>query len=59
VSGLSPTDQIVVNPADSLAEGTLVRVDGSNANPSRRSEAKADDSPKISEKTTTKTISGG
>jgi len=59
VSGLSPTDQVVVNPADSLAEGTLVRVEGSNANPSRRSAAKADESQKISEKTAAKPISGG
>jgi len=31
VSGLSPTDQIILNPADSLADGTLVRLEGDNA----------------------------
>jgi RND family efflux transporter MFP subunit len=59
VSGLSPTDQVVVNPMDSLAEGTAVHVEGSNANPSRRSEAKADASKKISEKVIKETTSGG
>jgi RND family efflux transporter MFP subunit len=49
VSGLSPTDRIVVNPGDSLTEGTLVRVQGSN-----RQEA-----PKLSKTATTETISGG
>lgn len=49
VSGISPTDRIVVNPADSLAEGTLVRVQGSTPH----------ESPRISETMTPKTISGG
>ena len=44
-SGLSPTDRIVVNPVDSLAEGTLVHVQGT--------------SNRLSETTTTKPISGG
>jgi RND family efflux transporter MFP subunit len=49
VSGLSPTDRVVVNPVDSLVEGALVHVQGSNAKESQR----------LSEKTTTKPISGG
>jgi RND family efflux transporter MFP subunit len=48
VSGLSPTDRIVVNPVDSLAGGALVHVQGSNAKESQRLS-----------KTTTKPISGG
>ena len=35
VSGLLPTDQVVVNPMDSLAEGTLVHVEGPNVNGSK------------------------
>lgn len=49
VSGLSPTDRIVVNPADSLAEGALVHVQGSNGKESKR----------LSETITTKPTSGG
>jgi RND family efflux transporter MFP subunit len=49
VSGLLPTDQVVVNPMDSLAEGTLVHVEGPNVNGSQ----------KLSEETTTKKTSGG
>ena len=49
VSGLSPTDRVVVNPVDSLAEGALVHVQGSNGKESRR----------LSETITTKTTSGG
>ncbi len=49
VSGLLPTDQVVVNPMDSLAEGTLVHVEGPKVNGSQ----------KLSEETTTKKISGG
>jgi len=49
VSGLLPTDQVVVNPMDSLAEGTLVHVEGPKLNGTQ----------KLSEETTTKKISGG
>jgi RND family efflux transporter MFP subunit len=49
VSGLSPTDRIVVNPVDGLANGTLVRVQGSNGQ----------ERPKLNETVATKTISGG
>jgi multidrug efflux system membrane fusion protein len=49
VSGIAPTDRIVVNPVDSLAEGTLVRVQGSNPREPKN----------LSETMTTKTISGG
>jgi RND family efflux transporter MFP subunit len=49
VSGLLPTDQVVVNPMDSLAEGTLVHVEGPNVNGLQR----------LSEEKTTKKISGG
>ena len=49
VSGISPMDRIVVNPVDSLAEGTPVHVQGSNGNESKR----------LSETVTTKTPSGG
>lgn len=49
VSGLSPTDRIVVNPVDGLANGTLVHVQGSNGQ----------ETPKLSESVATKTISGG
>jgi membrane fusion protein, multidrug efflux system len=49
VSGLSPTDRIVVNPVDSLAEGTLVHVQASNAKEPQR----------LSETSTTKPTSGG
>ena len=49
VSGLLPTDQVVVNPIDSLADGTLVRVEGPTVNGSQ----------KLSEETTTKKTSGG
>ena len=49
VNGLSPTDQVVVNPMDSLADGTLVHVEGPNLNASQ----------KLSEETTTKKPSGG
>ena len=49
VSGLSPTDRIVVNPVDGLANGTLVRVQGSNGQ----------ETPKLSESVASKTISGG
>jgi membrane fusion protein, multidrug efflux system len=49
VTGISPTDRIVVNPVDSLAEGALVQVQGSKAN----------ESPRVTETNTTKPISGG
>ncbi|MFZ0503662.1 MAG: efflux RND transporter periplasmic adaptor subunit [Chthoniobacterales bacterium] len=49
VSGLSPTDRIVVNPVDGLANGTLVRVQGSNGQ----------ETQKLSESVASKTISGG
>jgi RND family efflux transporter MFP subunit len=49
VSGLSPTDRIVVNPVDGLANGTLVRVQGSNGQ----------ERPKLNETVASKTISGG
>ena len=49
VSGLLPTDQVVVNPMDSLAEGTLVHVERPKVNGSQ----------KLSEETTTKKTSGG
>ncbi|MBV8215355.1 MAG: efflux RND transporter periplasmic adaptor subunit [Verrucomicrobia bacterium] len=49
VDGILPTDRIVLNPVDSLAEGTLVHVQGANAKESQR----------LSETTTTKPISGG
>jgi RND family efflux transporter MFP subunit len=49
VSGLLPTDQVVVNPMDSLAEGTLVHAEGPKVNGSQ----------KLSEETTTKKVSGG
>jgi multidrug efflux pump subunit AcrA (membrane-fusion protein) len=49
VSGLLPTDQVVVNPMDSLAEGTLVHVEGPKLNGTQ----------KLGEETTTKKISGG
>jgi RND family efflux transporter MFP subunit len=49
VTGISPTDRIVVNPVDSLAEGALVQVQGSKAN----------ESPRVTETNTTKQISGG
>jgi RND family efflux transporter MFP subunit len=48
VSGISPADRIVVNPADSLAEGALVHIQGSNGKEVQR----------FSE-TTTKPTSGG
>jgi hypothetical protein len=28
VNGISPTDQVIVNPVDSLSDGMLVRVSG-------------------------------
>ena len=46
-TGISSTDQIVVNPADSLADGTLVRVDGSTQ------------SQKLTGRTATNATSGG
>jgi RND family efflux transporter MFP subunit len=49
VSGLSPTDRVVVNPGDSLADGALVHVQGSNAKEPQR----------LSETMRTKTTSGG
>lgn len=49
VSGLSPADRIVVNPVDGLANGTLVRVQGSNGQ----------ERPKLNETVASKTISGG
>ena len=49
VNGLLPTDQVVVNPMDSLAEGTLVHVEGPKLNGTQ----------KLGEETTTKKISGG
>jgi RND family efflux transporter MFP subunit len=49
VSGLSPTDRVVVNPIDGLADRTLVRVQGSNGQEATR----------LSETMTTKPIPGG
>ena len=49
VNGVSPTDRIVVNPGDSLAEGMLVHVQ----------EPKGKESQRLSETMTTKPTSGG
>jgi RND family efflux transporter MFP subunit len=49
VNGVSPTDRIVVNPGDSLAEGMLVHIQ----------EPKGKESQRLSETMTTKPISGG
>jgi len=49
VNGISPTDRIVVNPADSLAEGMVVHIQ----------EPKAKESQRLSEAETTKPTSGG
>jgi hypothetical protein len=49
VNGVSPTDRIVVNPGDSLAEGMLVHIQEPNGKESQR----------LSETMTTKTTSGG
>jgi RND family efflux transporter MFP subunit len=38
IKGLSPTDQIVVNPSDSLSTGTLVHVLGPNEKPEKMAE---------------------
>jgi multidrug efflux system membrane fusion protein len=49
VNGVSPTDRIVVNPGDSLADGMLVHIQ----------ESKGKESQRLSETTTTKPASGG
>jgi RND family efflux transporter MFP subunit len=49
VNGISPTDRIVVNPADSLADGMVVHVQ----------EPRAKESQRLSEAETTKPTSGG
>ena len=49
VNGVSPTDRIVVNPGDSLAEGMLVHIQ----------ESKGKESQRLSETMTTKPTSGG
>jgi RND family efflux transporter MFP subunit len=49
VNGISPTDRIVVNPADSLAEGMVVRLQ----------EPKTKESQRLSEAERTKPTSGG
>ncbi|HYZ75220.1 MAG TPA: efflux RND transporter periplasmic adaptor subunit [Chthoniobacterales bacterium] len=49
VNGVSPTDRIVVNPGDSLAEGMLVHIQ----------ESKEKESQRLSETMTTKPTSGG
>ena len=49
VNGLSPTDRIIVNPVDSLADGMVVHLQ----------ETKAKESQRLSETVTTKPTSGG
>ena len=49
ISGISPTDRVVVHPVDSLTDGALVQVQGTDAKEAQR----------LSDKTATKTISGG
>ena len=49
VNGVSPTDRIVVNPGDSLAQGMLVHIQ----------ESKGKESQRLSETVTTKPTSGG
>jgi len=49
VNGVSPTDRIVVNPGDSLADGMLVHTQ----------ESKGKESQRLSETVTTKPTSGG
>ena len=42
ISGLKPTDQVIVNPSDSLTTGTPVRYESMPQKPEIRNESKAD-----------------